>query len=152
MNNKMGFYHRITLALAIICLFGQSGQGAPPKGRYMWVKCHPDDKNANCLTQKGPWIDLAGQRARLHPSAAKHIVSTEEVTPNVEEQSGEGSGNSGSLDPWMADGPVQEVYNNEEEASTWMESSGDVDYSEYVTPRKTAQLSTQDLKDDYIIA
>ncbi|KAK9964546.1 hypothetical protein ABG768_005710 [Culter alburnus] len=142
----MGFYHIITLALAIICLFGQSGLGAPSKGRYMYVKCKPDDKNANCATHKGPLVPLLGQSARLPPSAARHIVpvSIEETTPETEEQSGEGSGNSDIFDPFlsmdqqlMRDDPEQEVNKNEEEASTWIESSGaEVDYSDYVHPQK----------------
>ncbi|KAG1950939.1 serglycin [Pimephales promelas] len=154
----MRFYHRITLALAIICLFGDSGHGAPAKGRYMWLKCNPDDKNANCVTQKGPWVPLSGQSTRLPPSAAKHIVPVEEVTPETEEQSGEGSGNSDTLAPFlnmdrqlMADGPEQELNNNEVEASTWMESSGDIDYANYVSPQKIDWLSSQDLKEDNIM-
>lgn len=89
-------------------------------------------------------------------------VSTEEATPESEEQSGEGSGNSDTFVPflnmdqqWMRDGPEQETNKNEEEASTWMESSGDIDYSEYVSPEKTENkkiLSTQDLLEDDIIA
>ncbi|KAK7140138.1 hypothetical protein R3I94_012672 [Phoxinus phoxinus] len=155
----MTFYHRITLALAIICLFGDSGQGAPPKGRYMWLKCNPDDKNANCVTQKGPLVPLSGLSARLPPSAAKHIVPVEEATPEIEEQSGEGSGNADTLAPflnkdqqWVGDDPEQEVNKNEVEASTWMESSGDIDYADYVTPQKIHWLSSQDLKEDNIIA
>lgn len=52
----------------------------------------------------------------------------------------------------MGDGPEQEVNNNEVEASTWMESSGDVDYANYVSPKKIDRLSSQDLKEDDIIA
>ncbi|RAM39519.1 hypothetical protein DOZ52_28840, partial [Enterobacter hormaechei] len=151
----MRFYHLITLALAIICLFGHSGLGAPSKGRFMWVKCKPDEKNANCVTKKGPWVPLSGQSTRLLPSAAKHIVpvSTEEATPETEEQSGEGSGNSDTFAPFlnmnqqlMGDEPEQEVNKNEEEASTWMESSGDADYSDYASSEKIEWLSKQDLK------
>ncbi|CAM4726978.1 unnamed protein product [Leuciscus chuanchicus] len=155
----MRFYYRITLALAIICLFGESGQGAPAKGRYMWVKCNPDDKNANCVTQMGPRVPLSGLSTRLPPFAAKHIVPVEEATPDSEEQSGEGSGNSDTLAPflnmdqqWMRDGPEQEVNKNEVEASTWMESSGDIDYTDYGSPQKIDWLSSQDLKEDDIIA
>lgn len=82
-----------------------------------------------------------------------------ETTPDIEEQSGEGSGNSDNLGPflnmdqqWMRDGPEQEVNKNEVEASTWMESSGDIDYFDYVSTQKIDWLSSQDLKEDNIIA
>lgn len=86
-------------------------------------------------------------------------VSTEEATPETEEQSGEGSGNSDTFAPFlnmnqqlMGDEPEQEVNKNEEEASTWMESSGDADYSDYASSEKIEWLSKQDLKEDNIIA
>ncbi|XP_026103126.1 serglycin-like [Carassius auratus] len=161
----MGFYHRITLALAIICLFVDSGLGAPLTGRYMFVKCNPDLKNANCVTQVGPLVPLSGKSSRLPPSAAKHIfpVSTEEATPETEEQSGEGSGNSDTFAPFrtmdqrmMRDAPVptrsqQEANKNEEEGSA-VESSGDIYLSQYDSTRKTDWLSEQDLKEENIIA
>ncbi|XP_059373577.1 serglycin-like [Carassius carassius] len=156
----MGFYHRITLALAIICLFGDSGLGAPVTGRYMFVKCNPDLKNANCVTQVGPLVPLSGKSSRLPPSAAKHIfpVSTEEATPETEEQSGEGSGNSDTFSPFssmdqrmMRDAPEQEGNKNEEEGSA-VESSGDIYLSQYVSTQKTDWLSEQDLKEENIIA
>ena len=157
----MGFYHRITLALAIICLFVDSGLGAPLTGRYMFVKCNPDLKNANCVTQVGPLVPLSGKSSRLPPSAAKHIfpVSKEEATPEMEEQSGEGSGNSDPFAPFISmhqkltrkiRSPEQEVNKNEEEGST--EFSGDIDYSEYITPQKVDWLSKEDLKEENIIA
>ncbi|KAF4105735.1 serglycin [Onychostoma macrolepis] len=157
----MRFYHIIALALAIICLFGDRGLGAPAKGRYMWLKCKPDDKNANCLTQMGPSVPLSGQRSRLLPSAAKHIfpVSTEEATPDMEEQSGEGSGNSDAFAPFISmdqkmmrdtRSPEQQVDKNEEEGST--DFSGDIDYSEYISPKKIDWLSKEDLKEENIIA
>lgn len=84
-------------------------------------------------------------------------VSTEEATPDMEEQSGEGSGNSDAFDPFISmdqkrdtRSPEQEVNKNEEEGST--EFSGDIDYSEYVVPQKTNWLSTEDLKEENIIA
>ncbi|KAA0717905.1 ATP-dependent RNA helicase SUPV3L1, mitochondrial [Triplophysa tibetana] len=69
----MHFYHRITLALAIICLFGHSGLGAPTTGRYTWVKCKPEDQNANCVTQMGPLVPLEGKSPQLPPSAVKDM-------------------------------------------------------------------------------
>lgn len=149
----MGFYHRITLALAIICLFAHSGlvsTGAPTKGQYMWVKCKPDDKDANCITQKGPLVPLEGNSPRLPSSAAKEIfpVTTEEATPEMEEQSGEGSGNS-DTGIFLSDGPQQEINKIEEEGST--EASGDIDYSNYVFPEKVDKLSEMDLKQENMI-
>ncbi|XP_018952629.1 serglycin-like [Cyprinus carpio] len=157
----MRFFHRIILALAIICLFGDRGLGVPFKGRYMRVKCKPDDKYANCVKEMGPLVPLSGQSSRLPPSAAKHIfpVSTEEATPEMEEQSGEGSGNSDPFAPFISmhqkltrkiRSPEQEVNKNEEEGST--EFSGDIDYSEYITPQKVDWLSKEDLKEENIIA
>ncbi|XP_026079818.1 serglycin-like [Carassius auratus] len=154
----MKFYHRITLALAIICLFGDSGLGVPAKGR---VKCNPDDKYSNCVQEMSPLVPLSGQRSQLSPSAAKHIfpVSKEEATPEMEEQSGEGSGNSDAFPPFIgmdqkltrdARSLKEEVNKNEEEGST--ESSGDIDYSEYVIPQKLDLLSKEDLKEENIIA
>ncbi|NP_001165083.1 serglycin precursor [Danio rerio] len=158
----MRFYHMITLALAIICLSGHSGLGAPAastKGNYMWVECKPDGKNANCLTKKGPLIPLDGQRTRLPPSAAKDIVavSAEEATPDTEDLSGDGSGDSDNFpvlaskkQPWRRDAPEQDIFKNEEEGSTTF--SGDIDYSEYVSTQKVNWLSEEDLKEENIIA
>ncbi|XP_056616845.1 serglycin [Triplophysa dalaica] len=131
----MHFYHRITLALAIICLFGHSGFGAPTKGRYTWVKCKPEDQNANCVTQMGPLVPLEGKSPRLPHSAVKDIfpVTKEETTPEMEELSGEGSGNP--------DGPKV----------TWTEASGDIDYPSFVHPKKKDELSEGDLKDENMI-
>ncbi|KAI7805286.1 serglycin [Triplophysa rosa] len=152
----MQFYRRITLALAIICLFGHSGfvsSGAPTKGRYTWVKCKPEDQNANCVTQMGPLVPLEGKSPRLPRSAVKDIfpVSTEEITPEMEEQSGEGSGNSDTM-IFLRDGPEQELNTNEKETTTaWIEASGDIDYSNFVFPEKIDELSEGDLKDENMI-
>lgn len=161
----MRFYHIITLGLAIICLSGHSGLGAPTasiKGNYMWVECKPDGMNANCLTKKGPSIPLDGQPTRLPPSAAKDIVavSAEEATPDMEDLSGDGSGDSDNFlalaskkQPWRRDAPEQDIVKNEEEGSTFgITSSGDIDYSEYVSTQKVNWLSEEDLKEENIIA
>ncbi len=77
----------------------------------------------------------------------------------MEEQSGEGSGNSDAFAPFLSmdqnlmrdtRSPEQEVMTVEEEGST--DSSGDIDYSEYVAPQKIDWLSKEDLKEDNIIA
>ncbi|XP_043112182.1 serglycin [Puntigrus tetrazona] len=152
----MRFYLIITLALATICLLGDGGLGAPTKARYMWVKCKPKDNKANCVRQTGPLVPLTGQSSRLPPSAAKHIfpVSTEEATPEMEEQSGEGSGNSDAFAPFISmdqklmrdeRSPEQEVNKNEEEGSA--EFSGD-----YAIPKETEWLSKEVLKEENIIA
>uniref|UniRef100_A0A8C2L7A9 Uncharacterized protein n=1 Tax=Cyprinus carpio TaxID=7962 RepID=A0A8C2L7A9_CYPCA len=44
--------------------------GVPFKGRYMRVKCKPDDKYANCVKEMGPLVPLSGQSSRLPPSEA----------------------------------------------------------------------------------
>ncbi len=68
-------------------------------------------------------------------------VSTEEATPDMEEQSGEGSGNSDAFAPFISmdqkrdtRSPEQEVNKNEEEGST--EFSGDIDYLNMLYLRK----------------
>ncbi|KAL1263051.1 hypothetical protein QQF64_005790 [Cirrhinus molitorella] len=153
----MRFYQTITLALAVICLFGDSGLGAPAKGRYMYVTCNPVDKNANCVTHKGPLVPLEGKSSRLPPSAVKDIfpVTTEEAVPEMEEQSGSGDSDTftpfkNTDEPLMGDGPAEEVNKNEEEGSTF--GSGDTDYSEYITPKKNDSLSEKVLKEENIIA
>ncbi|XP_073691214.1 serglycin [Garra rufa] len=150
----MRFYHKITLALAVICLFGDSGLGAPTEGRYMYVKCNPDDKNANCVTHKGPLVPLEGKSSRLPASAVKDIfpVTTEEAVPEMEEQSG--SGDSDTFAPFintdelMRDAPEKEADKDEEEGSTVEE----IDYSENVSRQKIDWLSEKDLKEENIIA
>ncbi|KTG33261.1 hypothetical protein cypCar_00001561 [Cyprinus carpio] len=93
------------------------------------------------------------------PFKGRFPVSTEEATPEMEEQSGEGSGNSDPFAPFISmhqkltrkiRSPEQEVNKNEEEGST--EFSGDIDYSEYITPQKVDWLSKEDLKEENIIA
>uniref|UniRef100_A0A674EMW5 Serglycin-like n=1 Tax=Salmo trutta TaxID=8032 RepID=A0A674EMW5_SALTR len=81
---------KICLTLAVIFFLADNGHGAPAKGRYMWVKCNPDTKNANCATQRGPLMDLPGPPDRLPSIAVKDIVP-EEAGSEPEEQSGEGS-------------------------------------------------------------
>lgn len=66
----------------------------------------------------------------------------------MEEQSGEGSGNSDTR-IFLSDGPQQEINKNEEEGST--EASGDIDYSNYVFPEKIDKLSEVDLKRENMI-
>lgn len=60
-------------------------------------------------------------------------ITTEETTPEMEELSGEGSGNP--------DGPKV----------TWTEASGDIDYPNFVHPEKKDELSEGDLKDENMI-
>lgn len=151
----MRIYHRIALVLLLIFVFEDNVLGAPTKGRYMWVKCNPNDKDANCVQQQGPWIDLKGASQRLPPSAIKDIVSVEngEDAPETEteEQSGESSGDMELLgnptdkkQGWMDDGPgiaapqVEEPFLEED-------ASGEADY--YNEPK----LSPEDLKEDNVI-
>lgn len=78
-------------------------------------------------------------------------VTTEEATPEMEEQSGEGSGN---LDTgiFLGDGPKQKVNTNEEEdISAGIEASGEIDYSNFVFPEERNELSEADLKEEHMI-
>uniref|UniRef100_A0A8C4RI90 Uncharacterized protein n=1 Tax=Erpetoichthys calabaricus TaxID=27687 RepID=A0A8C4RI90_ERPCA len=57
---------------------------APAKGRFMWVRCKPDSKDANCIEQKGPWIDLpkSGVNRILPPNAdPEHVQIKYSITP-----------------------------------------------------------------------
>lgn len=77
----------------------------------------------------------------------------------MEEQSGEGSGNSDAFAPFLSmdqklmrdtRSPEQDARMIEEEGST--DLSGDIDYSEYVAPQKIDWLSKEDLREENIIA
>ncbi|KAJ8013707.1 hypothetical protein DPEC_G00032580 [Dallia pectoralis] len=126
---------KICLALAVIFFLTENGFGAPTKGRYMWVKCRPDSKNANCKTQKGPLVDLPGISDRLQNTAVNDIVPTETVS-EPEEQSAEGS----ATELFFAD-----------------EGSGDrlgIDseyFQEQKMPMDQVLPAAQELKDDHLI-
>ncbi|KAL6486919.1 hypothetical protein MHYP_G00035450 [Metynnis hypsauchen] len=152
----MRFCCRIVLAFLLVCLFEDNVLGAPAKGRYKWVSCKPGGGNPNCVQKQGPLIDLSGLSQRLPPSATKDIVPVEsnEDTPETEteEQSGE---SSGDLDPFdsatggknsMDDGPQVE------EPVVEDEGSGEIDYSNYVSPERVEpKLSAEDLRQDNMI-
>ncbi|TRY90523.1 hypothetical protein DNTS_002652 [Danionella cerebrum] len=152
----MRYLHIIPIALAILCLFGHSGLGAPALGRYMWLECNPSTSDANCVLKKGPLIPLNDQRSRLPPEAAKDIIaeSSEEANVELQEQSGEASGDSDIFASVFSGKNHQKMTKflelNEEEGSTFEKSS---DYSEYVTvtPQKVA-LSKEDMTEDHILA
>ncbi|XP_013924887.1 PREDICTED: serglycin [Thamnophis sirtalis] len=56
---------RIFVALGVILLLGCPGQGAPQKGRYMWVRCKPDANSANCIEEKGPSFVMTDESATI---------------------------------------------------------------------------------------
>ncbi|KAI1896993.1 hypothetical protein AGOR_G00100630 [Albula goreensis] len=107
----MGIFLNISVSLALLCLLGADTQGAPTKGRYMWVKCRPDGKNTNCVTEKGPVIKIPGRAHRLPPSAANEILKDQ-----TEDGSGAGQvfPDLGSGDLWVKDGRELGVFQPEE--------------------------------------
>ncbi|NP_001290937.1 serglycin precursor [Esox lucius] len=123
---------KICLTLAVISTLTDNGLGAPTKGRYMWVNCRPDSKNANCQTQRGPLVELPGPPDRLPSTAVKDIVQKETVS-ELEEQSGEGS----ATGPFLADQGSGDVYG--------------VDYAEFAMPVDQALPHAQELKEDHLI-
>ncbi|XP_036430335.1 serglycin [Colossoma macropomum] len=138
----MRFCYRIALALLLVYLFEDSVLGAPTTGRFNWLNCKPDGKDANCVHKQGP---LLKQPKDIVP------VDSSEDTPETEteEQSGE---SSGDLDPfdtvvrkdWMDDSPVQAMAQDE--------ASGEIDYSNYVSPEQVEpKLSEEDLRKDNMI-
>ncbi|KAG9275593.1 serglycin [Astyanax mexicanus] len=153
----MRFYQRIAFVLLLVYLFEDNVLGAPAQGRYNWVTCKPDSKNANCIQKQGPLIDISGASQRLPPSATKDIVPVErdEDTPETEteEQSGESSGDldlAEKKQDWMDDGPVKMV--RQVEDPFLEEASGEVDIENFVFPeRKEPKLSPEDLKEDNMI-
>ncbi|XP_062375458.1 serglycin [Sardina pilchardus] len=129
--------------LAVFCFIGESVLGAPTKARYMWLKCRPDSKNANCLEEKGPMINLD-----KYPDTPKRLPSSavQELLPNEtglepDEQSGDNAEagkhipdflDRGSGDQLLMDSPMQ----RQEESSGMEEGSADYDYSNVVYPDK----------------
>ncbi|KAJ8250442.1 hypothetical protein COCON_G00223640 [Conger conger] len=88
----MGHLLKILIAFLVFNLLGQDAEGAPAKGRYVWVRCRPDDRHANCLKEWGPWMNLPGPRDRLPPSAVQDIMKG---SLDLDLQSADGSGASG---------------------------------------------------------
>ncbi|XP_041715021.1 serglycin [Coregonus clupeaformis] len=133
---------KIWLTLAVIFVLADNGHGAPAKGRYMWVKCRPEAKNANCETQRGPSMDLPGPPDRLPSFAVKEIVP-EEAGSEPEEQSGEGSA-TGIL--------FTEQGSGDQLASADVDG---IDYPGFVFPPKItmdqALPPARELKEDHLI-
>ncbi|XP_012672431.1 serglycin [Clupea harengus] len=129
--------------LAVLCFIGETVLGAPTKGRYVWLRCRPDVKNANCVQEKGPMINLD-----KYPDAPKRLPQSavQEVLPKdtglePEEQSGDNAGagkhipafaDRGSGDQLVMDSPMQDV----PEGSGMEEGSADFDYTNIVYPEK----------------
>ncbi|KAG5855026.1 serglycin-like [Anguilla rostrata] len=145
----MGILLNISLTLVLLSLLGANTQGSPIKGRYMWLRCRPNSKNANCVTEKGPWIDLP-EPNRLPSTADK----------KTKDQSDDGSGTGqpfseiGSGDQWEKDGREQGVF-QPEEASTDLDGSSELDYSDFVSPQKVYLKDNlpldQDLQEENLI-
>lgn len=126
--------------LAVLCVIGETVLGAPTKGRYMWVKCRPDAKNANCVQEKGPIINLdkyPDAPKRLPASAAQEILP-KETGLEPDEQSGDNAeagkhipafADRGSGDLLVMDSPVHaDTMQRQEESSGMEEGSAYIDY------------------------
>ncbi|CAL8243476.1 unnamed protein product [Lota lota] len=65
---------KIFLSLAVMCFAISSGMGAPSKGRYMFVTCHPWGNNSNCVTHRSPEMKLSADLPdKLPASVTQHI-------------------------------------------------------------------------------
>nr|XP_015202546.1 PREDICTED: serglycin [Lepisosteus oculatus] len=145
---------RIILILAFVFFLGFNAQGKPVRGRYMWVRCKPGEHNANCQTEKGPWIDLPDSRAKDGRTNSRAEKITE-LLP-TEELSGDGSGAApteiGSGDQWLMDAGEANsgVITEEGSALDYEESSPnmELDYSDFIFPRRVPvkHRHPQDLK------
>ncbi|KAG7462935.1 hypothetical protein MATL_G00190020 [Megalops atlanticus] len=146
----MGLFLKISVVLALLCLLGHNAQGAPTKGRYMWVKCRPDGKNSNCEQQQGPWIDLPGPSNRLPSSAVKDLLKKK---PELDaDGSGASEADIGSGEQWMRDGQQLAAF-GAEEGSTQLEegSTPEVDYTEYVFPQRVKKGLNNEMQEEHLI-
>ncbi|KAJ8384159.1 hypothetical protein AAFF_G00208610 [Aldrovandia affinis] len=130
----MGLFLNISVTVALLSLLGSNTQGAPTKGRYMWVKCRPESKNANCVTE------MANEIANY--------------------QSDDGSGNGqyfpklDSGDQWEKDGRALGVLLHEE-GSADPNDAPENDYTDFVFPErvyhKDRLLSDQEFQEENLI-
>ncbi|XP_039593572.1 serglycin [Polypterus senegalus] len=155
-NSKGGRFRSAVLALSFLFLvfLEHAAQGAPAKGRFMWVRCRPDSKNANCIEQKGPWIDLPKSGVnRILPSSAEQ-VRVDNI--NEEDLSGDFSGDfqaEGKPEPdskAKVDVAQLTLKEGEEEEGSALDSTSppdeaEVDYSLYSYPVRVP-AKQQDLK------
>ncbi|XP_041117471.1 serglycin-like [Polyodon spathula] len=157
---------RILLALGVILFLGYTVQAAPTKGRYMWVRCKPNAKNANCVEESGPWIDLPKSGAEVPSPNVDHDLMNkkpvEDEAVMTFEESGDDSGEFqditielGSGSQWNEDlliagrtaGPEEGSADYTEDFLAKPEGA-DVDYSQFVFPGRVPvqQSNPRDLK------
>lgn len=92
------------------------------------MRCKPDSTNANCVTEKGPWIDL--------PEPNRLPFADNKMS---EDQSDYGSRTGpafieiGSGEQWQKDGPELGITQPEEASA---DGSPEYDYSDFVFPEK----------------
>ncbi|KAM9476573.1 serglycin [Clarias gariepinus] len=133
-------YSLILSTLMVVYLLSDNVLGDAKIGRYTWLKCTPGSKNANCVKNQGPVINLpAPQRLPARATRDIHPVETSEET----EESGEGSGDFLSRE-------VREISMKEwpQQSLTEEEGSG----IEYVDPELVQpKLSARDLREDNMI-
>ncbi|XP_029465516.1 serglycin [Rhinatrema bivittatum] len=120
------FNKRIFLAFTLILLLGNSAQGAPPtKARYQWVRCRPDSNSANCIEEKGPWLEYVQGGAnnilppRANPFLMKNFQEEPESSLFSEEESGSGTEVTSGAEPEPGSG-----------------TENDVDYYDFIVNRK----------------
>ncbi|KAJ8284545.1 hypothetical protein COCON_G00033950 [Conger conger] len=124
----MGIPITISLTLALLSLLGPITNGLPTKGRYMGVRCRPDSQKANCEKEKDIWMDL--------PVPNRLSLADNKRT---KDQSDDGSGTG---QPFNVIGSADQKDGHElgafqpEEASTDLDGSPEIDYSDFVFPQK----------------
>ncbi|KAM3834314.1 serglycin [Vipera latastei] len=94
---------RIFVALGIILFLGCPGQGAPQKGRYMWVRCKPDANSANCLEEKGPSFVMTEEKGKIlfEENPTREILQDQ---PSTLPFSGDEEGSGNEADPETGSG------------------------------------------------
>ncbi|KAK2852429.1 hypothetical protein Q7C36_007630 [Tachysurus vachellii] len=141
----MRFYHSFTLSsLILIYLLSYNVLEASTKGRYKFLKCKPDSKNANCMEMKGPVIDLHGKAPKISSRFLNGLYPDYTSEDSTEtEESGDGSGdlNLPDLSRKQRDSGAEEQIQNE------LEGSGNYISPLFMKPR----LSAKDLREDNMI-
>ncbi|XP_028845498.1 serglycin [Denticeps clupeoides] len=137
------------MMLAVFCFLGNYALGAPTRGRYMGLRCRPHGGQANCKEEMGPLIDVDQQTLKKLPR------DPSDLRFRSYELSGDGSG----YEQFQADQGARrftdepmDVAVNEQESSG-MEGSVDVDHSNYIYTEHQAAPHAEDksLEDNSIL-
>ncbi|XP_070610050.1 serglycin [Erythrolamprus reginae] len=96
-------FGRIFVALGVILFLGCPGQGAPQKGRYMWVRCKPGANSANCIEEKGPSFVMTDEDGKIlyEPNPTREPLQDQLSTLPF---SGDEEGSGNEVDPERGSG------------------------------------------------